>query len=221
MANEKKTIFMFKESSQDLRQFRDKFSAFGYEVSVSNALGSLINACMLDAGCVVLCSDSSPGARMTQVIEELRQRAIPHAVLVMEQLPTVERARWFLQNGAFDYISWNIERPALMNLLERAMQWGETEGHRQVVIQHLKGVYRMLDETSQKVLHLLYNGAQSNQAIAAQLDCSLRTVEGRRAKLLEAFDVTSFAELIRAATVLWDEEILPEVCWKKTEKLRF
>ena len=221
MANEKKTIFVFKESSQDLRQFRDKFSAFGYEVSVCTALGTLIRSCMLDSGCVVLCSDSLPGARMTLIIKELRQRAIPHAVFVMEQAPTVERARWFLRNGAFDYVSWNIERPDLMNLLEQAMQWGETEGKRQVVIQHLKGVYQMLDETSQKVLHLLYNGAQSNQAIAAQLNCSLRTVEGRRAKLLEAFDVTSFAELIRAATVLWNEDVIPEACWKKTEKMRF
>jgi len=109
-----------------------------------------------------------------------------------------------------DYFHTQIEPLAFQLVIQNARRWSETEGMREVFRVQLREKWERMSDGLKDVLRLLYDG-KTNREIAETLSLSLRTVESRRAKLLEEFGLTTFAELIRTAAFFLEQEILPPI----------
>ena len=212
MPNENENLFFLAQDFYSLNALRDTLEGTGYAVLRNNSFSATLWACQKQSGCVIVSGTDFSFEQLATFQHEFRQEGLPHAFLITEQKPQLERARTLFKIPVQDYFAWSIERPSLMEILENAFEWSRAQARRLSVLHRLRQTFAALDLPSQNVLRQLYCGAVSNQQIAETLACSLRTIEGRRAKLLQTFGVTSLAELIRVATLLWDEEVLPKSC---------
>lgn len=200
-------IYLLSES-ENLHDLRSVFEPLGYPIVGSCSLNALLRSCVRGIGCVVLSGMDYSPASASAALSQLRNFGFPHAVLVMDRKATVEKTRIWLKEPIFDYLSLQIEQKELDRILQSAFQWSRGAGERAVVGFLLRKKWESLDEGMKKVLRLLYSGA-SNRDISEKLSLSPRTIESRRAKLMETFGVDSFAELIRVATEFMDEDNLP------------
>ncbi|MDO4570170.1 MAG: LuxR C-terminal-related transcriptional regulator [Planctomycetia bacterium] len=184
----------------------------GFKIIMNNSLNSLMYQCVQGEGCVVIVGEGFSNEEILQNVHLLRKEGVSHGVIVVDSLPTIERATAFLKSSVCDYLQLNSGFDVYMSSLNLAMNWGREQGRRVVARYALRRNWSHLDEKMKEVLLLLYQG-KTNREIAQALDISPRTVENRRAKLLDFFHVNSFAELIRVATQVVDEDVLPPSVW--------
>ncbi|MBE6426270.1 MAG: response regulator transcription factor [Thermoguttaceae bacterium] len=175
-----------------------------------SSVNALLQSCARGSGCVLVCGADHSASEIRDLIRKLRQHFHPHAVLVAEKEPTAFRAVELLRLPVLDYFHTQIEPLAFQLVIQNARRWSETEGMREVFRVQLREKWERMSDGLKDVLRLLYDG-KTNREIAETLSLSLRTVESRRAKLLEEFGLTTFAELIRTAAFFLEQEILPPI----------
>lgn len=201
-------VFLLTKNAENLRRLRQVFETTGFPVISCCSTGALLCSCSRGNGCVVIHSTEFTPEEISKIIRELRLAGFAHAVLLGEQSPSFARARIFQKLPICDFFQFNASSKVLQDILKNAFSWTRTQGKRHVVQFHLKQTWQGLDPTLQTVLRHLFQGA-TNRDIAEQMAVSMRVVEHRRKKLQETFGVHTFAELIRVATEILDEETIP------------
>ena len=202
---ESRKIFLLTRNVSDLPMLRDVFRHTGYPVISCCSAGALRGACVMDAGCVVISAGDYTNDEIRKVVESLRREKLPHAAIVVDIAPTLERALEICRmNVVCDYVQLGTEPEQLRQILSEAMRWGETRGPRIVRSVTIRATWAALDESHRRIAQLLYSG-KTNREIAQEMSLSQRTIETRRAKLFENFQATTFAEFIRAASVVVEE----------------
>lgn len=201
-------VFLLTKNSANLRRLRQIFETTGFTIISCCSTGALLCSCSRGNGCVVIHSTEFSPEEISKIVRELRLAGFPHAVLLAEQSPSFARARIFQKLPVCDYIQLNASPKILQDILKNTFSWTQTQGKRHVTQFHLQQTWQELDPTLQTILRYLYQGT-TNRDIAQQMAVSMRVVEHRRKKLQEAFGVNTFAELIRIATEILDEETIP------------
>ncbi|MDO4574753.1 MAG: LuxR C-terminal-related transcriptional regulator [Planctomycetia bacterium] len=204
----RKTLFLLTRDVSFLKELRGALEPVGYGIRTHSSFSALLLSCYESEGCVVLDGNDLSHREILNLVQDLRKTGFTHAVLVTEKNPTLARAIGLLRLPIQDYFQLNTAVPELRKMFQAAFQWSETEGHRQAIRADLKQCWELQDDRTRALLRLLYQGL-TNQEAAKQMNVSLRTIENRRAKLLEVFGVSTFAELIRIATEVLDEDPLP------------
>ncbi len=201
-------IYLLTPKIARLRQLRQSLEELGHTVVACCSASSLLNACVRGPGEIIVDGSEYAPSDVREIQEKIRVAGYPNAILVTEPYPSAEKALEWMQIEARSYFTSQILSESLREIVEKAERWMKTEGENAVIRVHLTRQWRNLDAGLKDVLHLLYAG-NTNREIAEKLAISSRTVENRRAKLLVAFGVKSFAELIRIATLFMEEGVLP------------
>lgn len=100
--------------------------------------------------------------------------------------------------GAVDFLEKPFSKSILLEAVHRAIAKDAADRERITNSQKLTQRFAELSRAEHDVLELVLRG-ETNKKIAAMLDISIRTVEDRRARLMEKLKVDTVAELIRLA----------------------
>lgn len=206
-------VYLLSSNSAFLRQIRQIVESVGLSLVSSCSANALLTSCSRGTGCVLVPAMEFSVLEVEKLISKLRATGFPHAVLVVDTFPTVEKALKWSRIPICDYFQLQTTPESLKTIFRNAKNWTQKHGMRDVLQAALLQRWRSLDDGMKDVMRLLYEGL-NNREIAERLSISSRTVESRRARLLEMFDVKSFAELIRVATDFMDGDPLPERFFK-------
>ena len=146
-------------------------------------------------GCLLL-DVRMPGIGGLALLEQFSREEITLPAIVMSaygDVPMVVRA---MKAGALNFLEKPCRDQQLWEAIQEALKWDSV--HRQQAALRSSVLHRLerLTPGEHDVLRLLIDG-NSNKAIAAELQLSVRTIEVRRAKLMKKMEAESLAELIR------------------------
>lgn len=201
-------------STSSLPRWRSFIESSQLATFVSDSLSTLILTCAesmrkKSPGCVVLCGCDFTPPKVAQISESLRSHGIFYGIVVVDDRPTYHRAVSMMKIPVCDYLDSNVFGEQLRLVLNNAILWGVQESRK---IHHISGIrenWNRLDAGLKDVLIRLFHG-ETNREIARELGLSVRGVETRRAKLFNALNVSNFAQLIRVATVILEQEPLED-----------
>lgn len=141
--------------------------------------------------------------RMTglELQQELNSRGWTIPAIFMSGHATVPIAIAAMKAGAFDFIEKPLRDDALLETVERALQWDTTRRVDRLHLAELKTRAASLTAREREVLDLAADG-EPNKEIARRLGISFRTVELHRSHILEKMRARTTSELLRMAILL-------------------
>ncbi len=137
-----------------------------------------------------------PGIDGIELLELLVKRGNLPPILIITGHGEVKMAVQALKIGAFDFIEKPFEPDALIERVNAAIRWGETNSAEKQKISEAKAQLAPLTPREMDVLKYLLAGL-SNKAIAAKIDLSPRTIEVHRAHIMEKTKAESLSHLVR------------------------
>ena len=146
-------------------------------------------------GCLVV-ETRMPGVSGLDLLERLHHDGLfcaSIAVSAKADAPTIVRA---MKAGAVTFLEKPVAERQLWGSLHEALECDAEYRRRQSRIDRIERRMEKLTEGESAVLSLLLAG-KMNREIAAALRISVRTVEVRRAKVMEKMKASSLAEIIR------------------------
>ena len=150
--------------------------------------------------CTLVDIDHEPTAPDT-VLQELHRRRWLGPVILIGSTTDAALIVRALRRGAADY----LQKPCSQETLSAAIGYAlRADDERRVLLEQYAQLTARLEQmtpTEREVMRRMVDG-QPNKQIAAELDMGLRTVELRRARILEKMDAESLADLVRMVTTL-------------------
>jgi two-component system, LuxR family, response regulator FixJ len=146
-------------------------------------------------GCVLL-DVRMPGISGLGLLEQFNRQEIPLPAIVMSaygDVPMVVRA---MKAGALNFLEKPCRDQQLWEAIQEAIKWDADHRERMALRTHVRHRLQRLTPGERDVLALLINGTP-NRTIASELNLSVRTIEVRRAKIMDKMKADSLAELIR------------------------
>lgn len=170
----------------------------GYAIRAYESGIAFLEECVtLNAGCVLL-DVRMPKMDGIEVQKHLQIRRPDLPVVVVTGHGDVKMAVQAMKAGAIDFIEKPFDEEILLtsvrNALARAEQVQRRDGETTAIYQRLE----RLTPRERDVFEQLIIG-HANKVIARALDCSPRTVEIHRARVMEKMEATSVAHLVRMA----------------------
>ncbi len=151
-------------------------------------------------GCVVL-DLRMPQLSGLEVIEELSARSVDVPVIMISGHGDIPAAISAMKAGAIDFLEKPYRGSALMESVRRAIDVDLRNRRQQAERRAMLDRYGSLTAEEKEVLRLTAEG-QPDKTIALRLDLSLRTIQLRRASLMNKLNMRSRAELIRFAQMI-------------------
>jgi FixJ family two-component response regulator len=130
--------------------------------------------------------------------EQLSKLPLSPAIIIMTghaEVPTALRA---MRMGAVDFLQKTFTETELFEAVQRALVQdarARNEYYRQEAIERR---FAQLTPPERSVLNQVLQG-EANKSIAASLGVSRRTVEDRRARIMQKLEVESLADLVRVS----------------------
>lgn len=137
-----------------------------------------------------------PGMGGMAVLQALRERGSPLAVIVVTGFGEIRSAVEAIQYGAVNYLEKPFSNEALLANVQRAIQESGTRHARRQRQRDLARRYEALSPREREVAGLVTRGLTSKD-IAAELNISLRTVEVHRAHVLTQLECDSSIEVAK------------------------
>jgi FixJ family two-component response regulator len=148
-------------------------------------------------GCLIL-DVRMPKMSGLAMQESLSKLPVCPAIIIMTghaEVPTALRA---MRQGAVDFLQKTFSEAELVEAIQRAISQDAATraayGHQQ----SLSARFALLSEAERQVLTMVLRGS-ANKTIASSLQISRRTVEDRRARMMEKLQVETLADLVRLA----------------------
>jgi FixJ family two-component response regulator len=136
-----------------------------------------------------------------QVLEELTRRRYHPPIIMISGHGDIPAAVSAMKLGAIDFLEKPYRGSALLEAVRRALEVDarnrKCREDRDTLVAH----FRALSEEERSVLALTAEG-KPDKAIAVKLDLSLRTIQLRRASVMQKMQAHSRAELIRLAHLI-------------------
>lgn len=146
-------------------------------------------------GCLVL-DVTLPGMNGIELFQKLVQDKVAVPVVLVTGHGSVPVAVKAMQLGAINFLEKPLQRQTLWDSIRRALDVGEQNHRRHERRQRAEERVNRLSCGEREVLHGILEG-KMNREIAAELGLSTRTIEDRRARLMQKMDVDSLAELVQ------------------------
>ena len=170
----------------------------GYAVEVyDSGMAFLQNCAALGTGCVLL-DVRMPQMNGLEVQQRLRAERPDLPVVIVTGHGDVAMAVQAMRAGAMDFIEKPFDEGALLASVQNALTRGE-QTHQ--TMDAKAAIQRSLDRLTpreREVFDQLIIG-HANKVVARALECSPRTVEIHRARVMEKMEATSVAQLVRMA----------------------
>jgi len=151
-------------------------------------------------GCIVL-DLRMPQLTGLEVIQELSRRRYHAPVIMISGHGDIPAAVSAMKAGAVDFLEKPYRGTALLEAVRRALEIDANNRKSHANRDTLMARFRALSEEERSVLALTADG-KPDKAIAMKLDLSLRTIQMRRASVMQKMEAGSRAELIRLAHLI-------------------
>jgi two-component system response regulator FixJ len=151
----------------------------------------------LEAGCVLL-DIRMPQMNGLEVQQRLRSERPDLAVVIVTGHGDVTLAVQAMQAGAVDFIEKPFDEDSLLSSVENALSLSQQTHHKEEIKAAVEHNLARLTPREREVFDQLIIG-HANKVVARVLDCSPRTVEIHRARVMEKMAATSVAQLVRMA----------------------
>jgi two-component system response regulator FixJ len=172
--------------------------AWGYDAESFVSGADFLDACDgLGGGCVLL-DIRMPGMDGMEVLSELRRRRPDLPVIMITGHGDVALAVRAMKAGAVDFVEKPLREETLLESIRTALQQARTSDRKSVVCHAARDNVERLTPREREVLEQLVIG-RPNKVIAQALDCSPRTVEIHRARIMEKMEARSLPHLVRLA----------------------
>jgi two-component system, LuxR family, response regulator FixJ len=173
----------------------------GYAVEAfPSALAFLEGYDPRQGGCLLL-DVQMPRMTGVELQQQLNVRGWRIPVIFITGHGTVSLAVAAIKAGAFDFLEKPLREEALLECIERAMNWNDTMHQERLERAELQARAALLTEREREVLDLVAAG-EPNKIIARHLGISFRTVELHRAHISEKLQAHSLSDLIRMAIIM-------------------
>ncbi len=170
----------------------------GYVVrAFSSGPEFLAECCNLAAGCVLL-DIRMPKMNGMEVQQKLRELRPDMAVIIVTGHGDVTLAVQAMRVGAADFIEKPFQEEALLASVEHALSLADQAQHHSEFVAKVRQNIERLTPREREVFDQLVIG-HANKVIARILECSPRTIEIHRARVMEKMEVASVAHLVRMA----------------------
>lgn len=169
----------------------------------SHAYGSALEflrvADQLPSGCVIT-DVRMPGVDGIELVRRLRQKGLPHPVIVVTGNGDILLAVDAMKAGAIDFIEKPFNDAILLHAVRSALNIEDRATRKNAARREVAELLAALSPREQEVLRGVVAG-KSNKVIAQELGISPRTVEVHRANLMTKTGATGLSELVRMALV--------------------
>jgi FixJ family two-component response regulator len=155
------------------------------------------------SGCLVVDVRMS-GMSGLELQEQLLEEGVDLPVVVITGYADIPAAVRAMRNGAAIFLEKACGQEKLWNSISQALQSGASNRGRRLQRIEIRRRLATLTPDERRVLDKLVDG-RPNKTIARDLDLGLRTVELRRAMILQKMLASSLAELVRLVVQSGDE----------------
>jgi two-component system, LuxR family, response regulator FixJ len=196
-----KAVFIVDDDAAVRKGLAFSLRAAGYAVEAfPSALAFLEDYDPRRGGCLLL-DVQMPGMTGVELQEQLNVHGWRIPVIFITGHGTVALAVAAIKAGAFDFVEKPLREEALLESIERALNWNDKAHEQRLERAQLQARAELLTEREQEVLDLVAAG-EPNKVIARRLRISFRTVELHRAHIIEKLQAGSLSDLIRMAIIL-------------------
>jgi two-component system response regulator FixJ len=172
--------------------------ALGYETETFETGGAFLEACeTVCSGCVLL-DIRMPDINGLEVLARLHDRRPDLPVIMITGHGDVTMAVRAMKSGAVDFIEKPVREEALVESVEAALRIARESERQQAFHEAALVNVGKLTPREREVMEMLVIG-RANKVIAQALDCSPRTVEIHRARIMEKMAARSLPHLVRLA----------------------
>jgi two-component system, LuxR family, response regulator FixJ len=177
---------------------RQVAAASGLEIERFNDSRSFLERVEPDArGCVVVDADLQ-GTETVSLLEELRGRGAALPVIVITESGGVNAAVRLMRAGAWTVLEKSRSTSELGSGIAEALEEEKSRYEAAERRRQFSSQMASLTPDEKRVLQRICEGVPNKQ-IATELEIGLRTVELRRARIMEKLRVRTIAELVRKA----------------------
>ena len=153
-------------------------------------------------GCI-LADVRMPGMSGLEMQKEISTRPPGPPLIIITGHGDVQMAVHAMKAGAYDFIEKPFNDDRLIDLVQKAVADSAQQMETRALMAESATCLALLTPREGQVLGLLVAG-ESNKGVANQLGITDKTVEAHRAKVMEKFNASSFADLMRKVMILED-----------------
>ena len=146
-------------------------------------------------GCV-LADVRMPGMSGLEMQQQMRRRGDHRPVIIISGHGDVPMVVEAMKYGAVDFLEKPFRDQQLWDCVQKALRLDQSNRCEQAAQEAVAARLAKLKPGEKDVLRRLLAG-KSNREIAAQLNLSVRTIEVRRAKVMQKMEAETLADLIR------------------------
>jgi len=173
----------------------------GYGVMGFESGPQFLEACQaIDTGCVLL-DVRMPNMSGMEVQQKLMEKRPDLPVVIVTGHGDIAMAVQAMRAGALDFIEKPFQEEALLQTIETALSLADQRHEHEEVVAEINRNIALLTPREREVFDQLILG-HSNKVIARALECSPRTVEIHRARIMEKTEAASVAHLVRMAMAI-------------------
>ena len=196
-----KTVFIVDDDAGVRKGLSFLLRAAGYTVEAFPSAQSFLEDYDPRWGGCLLLDVQMPRMSGVELQQQLNVRGWRIPVIFITGHGTVSLAIAAIKGGAFDFVEKPLREEALLDCIERALNWHDTAHEERLERAQLEARAALLTEREREVLDLVAAG-EPNKIIARHLGISFRTVELHRAHIIEKLQARSLSDLIRMAIIL-------------------
>lgn len=197
--NTKKTVYVVETDHAGREQREKLILAMGFRYrSFASVADYLESPNRSDPGCLLLVEGIGE-LDYTGLQDALQEKRSTIPTVILSTDVTVNKAVWYMQQGAFMVIDEPCDPEELGQAIESAVQEDATRLMREERYHTLDAFAQQLTDREWRVMDAVVAG-RPNKAIARDMDLSVRTIEQVRAQVFRKFVVETPAQLATMAT---------------------
>jgi two-component system, LuxR family, response regulator FixJ len=151
----------------------------------------------LEPGCIVT-DVRMPGMSGLELVLELKERRLPHPVIVLTGHGDVALAVEAMKAGVVDFIEKPFDENVLLKAVKTALAREEGITARKAERAEVEDRVAQLSQREREVFEAIVTG-ESNKSAAQKLGISPRTVEIYRANVMDKMGAHTLSDLVRMA----------------------
>jgi len=151
------------------------------------------------AACLIL-DIRMHGISGLQLQETFKGDKDPTPIIFITGHGDVQMTRQAMKAGAIDFLTKPFSNQELLDNVQQVLRNDIRCQQKREQQQKIMAKFATLTKREKQIMHAIVNG-KSNKEIAQELQLSTSTVETHRAKVMTKMEVTSFAELVRIASL--------------------
>jgi two-component system response regulator FixJ len=196
-----KTVFVVDDDGAVRQGLRFMLRAAGYSVEAFPSARLFLEDYHPRRGGCLLLDVQMPQISGLELQQTLNVRGWRIPVIFITGHGTVPLAIAAMKSGAFDFIEKPLREDALLESIERALNWNDRAYEERLERAALQVRAALLTAREREVFELVAAGAP-NKVIARHLGISFRTVELHRAHIIEKLQARSLSDLIRMGIIM-------------------